>query len=366
LINIAGARAAYRRIRLSTETGQAWFRLCIAFALLIGLGLARFWLASPRLDAVTLLMTAYACYAGLWIELARRDLLPGRARRIGAMAIDQLAFGAGLYLGNAYAGPFIWMPAAIAIGNGLRFGRQYTRFAIVVGAISCTVAVTASPYWRSMPGFAVGVVLSAILAPLYASALNARMARAKRRLARRAARFERASMTDSVTGALNRHGFMAALGERRSRAGQHSGALMLLDLDGFKAVNDACGHAAGDMVLLDTANRLSRCFRSTDRVARIGGDEFAVLLANVSDQAQVEQLASLALASIADIRIDQQPQLALSASIGVCMLPHPEASGIDAMLHIADSLMYEAKKSGKNRYRISATANAPAPVVLAA
>lgn len=365
-MNIAGARTAYKRIRLSTEAGQGWFRLCMALLLLAGLGLARFRPAGPGLDALTMLVAGYACYAGLWMALVRRSLLPGRVRRAVAIFIDQIAFGAGLYLGDGYAAPFIFLPAAIAIGNGLRFGRQYTRFAVAAGAVSCSLAVAASPYWRSMPGIAIGVVLSAILVPLYASALNARMAQAKRRLARRAARFELASMTDSVTGVLNRHGFMAALGERSARHGQRSGALMMLDLDGFKAVNDACGHAAGDMVLVDTASRLSRCFRSTDRVARIGGDEFAVLLANISDQAQVEQLASLALASISDIRIDQQPQLALSASIGVCMLPHPDASGIDAMLHMADSLMYEAKKSGKNRYRISGPASASGPGVLAA
>ena len=365
-MNIAGARAAARRVRLSTEVGQGWFRLCMALCILAGLVFARLWQASPRLDALTVLLAAYVCYAATWTGLVRQTLLPGRVRRVISIVIDQLAFGLGLYLGEAYAAPLVCLPGAIAIGNGLRFGRHYTRFAVAMGTMACTLAVVASPYWRSMPAFAIGVVLSAIVVPLYASALNGRMAQAKRRLARRAARFELACMTDSVTGILNRYGFMAALGERGAVAGESRGALMLLDLDGFKAVNDACGHAAGDMVLVDTANRLSSCFRSTDRVARIGGDEFAVLLTNISDQSQVEQLASLALASIADICIDQQPQLALSASIGICMLPHPDASSIDAMLHLADSLMYQAKKSGKNRYRISSGAANSTPAVLAA
>jgi diguanylate cyclase (GGDEF)-like protein len=363
-MNIAGARMTFRRLRLSTESGQSWIRLGAALTILIGLGLARFWPAGPELVAVTMLVAGYACYAGVWIIVVGRSLLPGRARRIVAIVIDQLTFGAGLYLGAAHAAPLMFVPAAIAIGNGLRFGRRYTQFAVAVGAMSCTLAVSASSTWRSMPGYAVGVVLSAVMVPLYASALNARIAQSRRRLARRAARFELACMTDSVTGVLNRYGFMNALGERR--LSHRSDALMLLDLDGFKAVNDACGHAAGDMVLVDTANRLSRCFRASDRVARIGGDEFAVLLADISDQAQVEQLAALALATIADIRIDLQPQLVLSASIGVCMLPHPHASSIDAVLHIADSLMYEAKKSGKNRYRISTSAALAEPVILAA
>ena len=358
-MNIADIRATIRRIRLSTEIGQGYLRLYAAMTVLAVLGCARLLTMPPDLDAITWLAAGYACYAAAWTEIVRRSRLPGRVRRIAAILADQLMFGAVLYLAEAYAGPIVFVPAVIAIGNGLRFGRRYTQFAVAAGALSCALAVTASPYWRSMPGIAAGIVLSAIMVPLYASALNARLAQAKRRLARRAARFELACMTDSVTGVLNRYGFMTAFGERSARDSQRSGALMLLDLDGFKAVNDACGHAAGDMVLVDTAHRLSRCFRTSDRVARIGGDEFAVLLADVSDQAQVEQLVALALAAIADIRIEQQPQLALSASIGVCMLPHPRADSIDAILHIADSLMYEAKKSGKNCYRIS-----PAPVVL--
>ena len=97
-----------------------------------------------------------------------------------------------------------------------------------------------------MPGFAAGVVLWAFIVPLYASALNARMVQSRRWLARRVARFELACMTDSVTSVLNRYGFMTVLGERR--VSHHSDALRLLDLDGFKAVNDACGHAAGVML----------------------------------------------------------------------------------------------------------------------
>ncbi|MET0962692.1 MAG: GGDEF domain-containing protein [Noviherbaspirillum sp.] len=354
----------FRRLRLSTETGQAWCRLLVALAALGAIVLARLWPAQPGLDAATILIACYVAYAGLWLAALRRSLLPGRTRRIAAVIIDQLAFAAALYLGGAYCAPVMCVPLSVAIGNGLRYGRQYTRLAVAVGAPACALAVAASPYWRSMPAVAAGVVLSIIVIPLYASALNARMAQAKLRLARRAARFELASMTDSVTGVLNRHGFMNALNERGAAAGQSAGALMLLDLDGFKAVNDACGHAAGDMVLVDTAHRLARCFRASDRVARIGGDEFAVLLVDVRDQLQVEQLAVLALAAIADIRIELQPQLRLSASIGVCMLPHPQADGIQAMLHMADSLMYEAKKSGKNRYRILAAM--PASLVLAA
>ena len=350
----AAVRTVFRRTRLWTESGQAWYRFVVASLVLAGLGLAHFWPAAPGLDEATILLACYTAYTAAWLGVVQRLVFAGRTRRIVTVVVDQLSFAAGLYLGGAYAAPLMWMPASIAIGNGLRFGKQYTRFAVAVGAPACALAVAASPYWRAMPEIGIGVVLSVIGIPLYASALNARLAAARRRLARRAARFELASMTDSVTGLLNRYGFMSAMTERYAGNAPRAGALMLLDLDGFKAVNDVCGHAAGDMVLVDTANRLTRCFRASDRVARIGGDEFAVLLVDINDQAQVEKLAGLALASIADISIEQQPHLTLSVSIGVCMLPHPDAGDIGAMLHLADTLMYEAKKAGKNRYRISA------------
>jgi diguanylate cyclase (GGDEF)-like protein len=351
-----GMKTALRRMRLSTEMGQAWFRLAAAILALGGFSLARLWQAGPGLDEITILTGCYAVFSALWVQVVARGLLPGKVRRVVSIFLDQLTFATGIVVGDAYCAPLIWMPVSIALGNGLRFGRRYTRLSVYVGASSAALAVTLSPYWLGQPSLALGLVLSILIVPLYASALNARMARAKRTLERRAARFELASMTDSVTGALNRHGFMSILNERAGaiRSTRTSGALMLLDLDGFKAVNDACGHAAGDMVLVDAVNRLTRCFRASDRVARIGGDEFAVLLVDIKDQAQVEQLAGLALSAIADIRIEQDPSLCLSASIGICMLPHPQAHSLEDMLHLADSLMYEAKKSGKNRFRISA------------
>lgn len=346
-------KSGWRRVRLSTEIGQAWFRLAVAMLVLGGFALARLWTAGPGLDDLTLMIGCYAVFSVVWLQVVLRALLPGKVRRVLSILVDQLAFAIGIFVGDDHGAALIWMPVSIALGNGLRFGRRYTRLAVYIGTAFTGLALFFSPYWMRQPALALGLVLSILIVPLYASALNARMARAKRTLERRAARFERESMTDSVTGALNRHGFMAALNERTMRSARGAGALMLLDLDGFKAVNDSCGHAAGDMVLVDTVSRLARCFRASDRVARIGGDEFAVLLADVTDQAQVEQLATLALSAIADIRIEQDPGLALSASIGVCMLPHPQAHSLEAMLHLADSLMYEAKKSGKNRFRIS-------------
>jgi diguanylate cyclase (GGDEF)-like protein len=350
-----GMKTALRRMRLSTELGQAWFRLAGAILVLGGFSLARLGQVGPGLDEMTILTGCYAVLSAIWVQVVLQGLLPGKIRRIVSILFDQLTFAAGILVGDAYCAPLIWMPVSIALGNGLRFGRRYTRLSVYIGAVSTALAVMLSPYWMRQPSLALGLVLSILIVPLYASALNARMARAKRTLERRAARFELASMTDSVTGALNRHGFMSILNDRamRSTCGVSASALMLLDLDGFKAVNDSCGHAAGDMVLVDTVNRLTRCFRSSDRVARIGGDEFAVLLVDMRDQAQVEQLASLALSAIADIRIEQNPSLALSASIGICMLPHSQAHDLEAMLHLADSLMYEAKKSGKNRFRIA-------------
>jgi diguanylate cyclase (GGDEF)-like protein/PAS domain S-box-containing protein len=141
-----------------------------------------------------------------------------------------------------------------------------------------------------------------------------------------------------------------------ARRGTHYGALLFIDLDRFKTINDARGHAIGDAVLRHVAQRLSALRSSGDVVARIGGDEFVMLLAQLGDDA--ERATSLALATaervlgtVADqFDIDGQPY-ASSASIGISLLPKADQSAHD-LLREADTAMYHAKLTGRNRIAI--------------
>ena len=179
---------------------------------------------------------------------------------------------------------------------------------------------------------------------------------------------QRQARHDALTGLANR----ALLRERtaqalaRARRDHRRVALLLLDLDGFKAVNDALGHAAGDRLLVEVADRLRAAVRPADTVARLGGDEFAVLLDGVDGAGDARQAATRALASLAaPLRVEDRA-VKVTGSIGVAVCDDGEidpargvdgAGGthqddVDGLLRDADTAMYTAKRAGKARYAV--------------
>ena len=162
-----------------------------------------------------------------------------------------------------------------------------------------------------------------------------------------------AAYTDALTGLANR----AAFGERLERAAAAGGAtVLLLDLDGFKSVNDTAGHAAGDRVLVEVGRRIEATCRDGDLVARLGGDEFVVLLNGrtaeetpTSDEA-VEALAERLVRVLAQPVEVERRAVRLGASVGVARLGG--AGSADDLLRDADVAMYAAKAQGKGRYRV--------------
>jgi diguanylate cyclase (GGDEF)-like protein len=203
-----------------------------------------------------------------------------------------------------------------------------------------------------MPGIAAGIVLANVLVPLYVVALVKRIESDKQTFELRAAHFEAATKHDSLTGLLNRQGFADVfvdllMPDVRQR---EVSAVLLLDLDGFKAINDACGHAAGDDVLKAVASSLAGCVRRSDKVARLGGDEFGILIRHINDDSNAEWLAGKILGAITQVDTPRN-DLRLGASIGICVLPHPDLDTFEDILNAADRLMYEAKAAGKNQFR---------------
>lgn len=137
---------------------------------------------------------------------------------------------------------------------------------------------------------------------------------------------------------------------RRNRQGA---AVMFVDLDGFKPVNDTLGHDAGDALLCGVAHRLRNAVRESDLVARLGGDEFLVVLGGVGSPQDVERVAREMLASVRAPITWRDRSMTLSMSIGVSLFP---AHGLtaDELVRCADSAMYRAKVSGGNRYSVYA------------
>jgi diguanylate cyclase (GGDEF)-like protein/PAS domain S-box-containing protein len=157
---------------------------------------------------------------------------------------------------------------------------------------------------------------------------------------------------DSLTGLPNRSFFLETLERTLSRAGRQRArsALVFVDLDGFKAVNDGLGHAAGDAVLQTMAERLRAGTRSSDLVARIGGDEFTVLVQNLSRADDAALVARGLLDRLARPCVADDHEVALSASAGISVYPE-DGTDADTLLRNADLAMYRAKQDGKNTYR---------------
>ncbi len=156
---------------------------------------------------------------------------------------------------------------------------------------------------------------------------------------------------DAVTGLHNRHYFNEHLEQTMARARAEAShcALLYLDLDGFKRVNDLMGHDAGDELLREVGQRLTRCLRRSDGVCRLGGDEFAVIIDGDIGAARLEAIAATIVAEVAKPYAIGGKTPRVSASVGGCLYPE-QAGNSDALIRQADAAMYRAKQAGKNRY----------------
>ncbi|GLY31804.1 sensor domain-containing diguanylate cyclase [Kineosporia sp. NBRC 101731] len=155
---------------------------------------------------------------------------------------------------------------------------------------------------------------------------------------------------DALTGLPNRSHLHREL-DRTLRQQVRPVAVLYIDLDGFKAVNDTAGHAAGDALLKQAADRIAACVRADDVVARLGGDEFAVLCPGIADADIALEVARRIVASIGEEFDLTLARVRIGASVGVALSTTDDTG--PALLHAADEAMYRAKRGGKGRVRVS-------------
>jgi len=156
---------------------------------------------------------------------------------------------------------------------------------------------------------------------------------------------------DVLTGLPNRALMMDRLATaiHHAKRTRHSVAVLFIDLDRFKTINDSLGHDVGDQVIVEVARRLQHSVRAGDTVARLGGDEFVVLLVDAGQQQHIGVIADKILFAICEPMLLSGHELFLSGSIGISMYDRDGADGI-TLLKNADTAMYQAKKGGKRRY----------------
>lgn len=162
---------------------------------------------------------------------------------------------------------------------------------------------------------------------------------------------------DALTGLPNRRLFQERLERELKQAlrARQRLAVLFIDLDNFKAVNDAFGHAVGDLLLGETARRLQACVRESDTVARLGGDEFTVLIRDIADSAAVQRVAEAIVQSLREPLGLQGEVAEACASIGVTFFPD-DAETPEALIRNADQAMYAAKRAGRGRVHYFAPA----------
>ena len=157
---------------------------------------------------------------------------------------------------------------------------------------------------------------------------------------------------DALTGLSNRYHLYSQLSESAARARRHGTlrAVLYLDVDRFKSINDTHGHAVGDLVLCEFARRLRGCVRDTDTVARLAGDEFVILLEDLHDARAARQVAEKLLEAMRPPFETGHETLDVSTSIGIACA-RPDENETEAWLKRADQALYEAKAAGRNAWR---------------
>jgi diguanylate cyclase (GGDEF)-like protein len=318
-----------------------WRRLCAA-ALAMGSGIASMHYLGmagirirpaitydPKLVILSVVIAVIASYVALWLffRLRNGDSLRQGLARIAAAVVMGLAISGMHYTGMAASR---FAPGAYCSG-GVRLDQPW--LAVSLGL------------------FALALLILTLVTAVYDAHLQSRDRRHALHLEEINARLQHQATHDALTGLPNRTFFNERLSQEISRAerGQRSFAILAIDLDRFKVINDSLGHAAGDALLVQVSRRLSAAVRIEDVVARTGGDEFLMLICDVDARAGGAAVAAKIGAKLDQAFEFQSLPLHTSASIGISLYP-ADGVAVDELVAHADQAMYFAKQSGRNTF----------------
>jgi diguanylate cyclase (GGDEF)-like protein len=333
------------RERPDTEHQAAFIRIVIALAasiyLAVTLHLGRLPAVQPwKIVAVIVFSNVYALSMITHIILFPQVCVP---RRIVSIIVDLAITIFTIWL-TAEAGlAFVAMFQFNAIGNGLRFGNHYLYLSCTLGVIGIVVLMFTSEFWAVHRTLGVGMLIATMVVPLYVANLI-------RNLHVALARLRTMATHDPLTGLKNRQGFYEEIARTLALAEKKRStfAVIFVDLDGFKPVNDTLGHAAGDKMLKVVGQRLHEHVRKSDVVARIGGDEFVIIMRETSRTA-IPAIADQVIRAVAMPYAIGGSTVTLTSSIGIAVYPE-NGRTVDELVAKADDAMYQSKRQGGGGY----------------
>jgi diguanylate cyclase (GGDEF)-like protein len=326
--------------------------------------------SGPRLGGGRLLLGGLVMGCGIagmhYLGMAAIDIVPGIRYQISLI----VASTAVAVVGSCGALWLLFRPfhgrAAVMLGRfggaalmGLAIGAMHYigMAASVFGAGSyCRGGISLNSDWLAVTTalVAASVLTLALLTDIYTAEIALRARAHAHSLQEVNAQLHHQSMHDALTGLPNRQLFFERLRSALSDVDGSHFAVMMIDLDRFKLVNDSLGHAAGDKLLREVAHRLTTALRKSDTVARMGGDEFLVLASGVSDAAEVAPVVAKVLEAFnAPLRLGNL-EVRAAPSIGISFYPR-DGRDANSLVARADEAMYSAKKSGGNTFQCFAT-----------
>jgi diguanylate cyclase len=283
----------------------------------------------PYLVMLSILIAIAASYAALWLffQLREGSSLFQQLKRVAAAVIMGLAISGMHYTGMA-ASRF---SAGAFCRGGVVLQNDW-----LAGAIGL---------------FALGLLVVTLVTAVYDAHLQSRARIQALRLEQANAELQHQATHDALTGLPNRLLFIDRLGRETAHGERHgrSFAVIVVDLDRFKVINDTLGHGAGDQLLIEVAQRLSSTIRAADTVARTGGDEFLLLISDIREAADAAVIASKIIAELDRSVSIGGAQVHTSASIGISVYPADGADS-DSLVAHADEAMYFAKQAGRNGF----------------
>jgi diguanylate cyclase (GGDEF)-like protein len=286
----------------------------------------------PALFIASVIIAIAASMAALWIAFQLRRKQPGTAilAKIGSALLMGFAISGMHYTGMAAAE---FAPDSICLAAGSGGSLSSHMLAVVVGAATMSILV-------------ITLVISA-----FDSQLAARAAKHAESLQAANEQLRNIALYDSLTGLPNRLLFEDRMEQAMVRSGRSGRpcALMFVDLDRFKPVNDTFGHRVGDELLKAAAGRLANCVRKEDTVARAGGDEFIVVLSELTKREDAALMGGKMLQQLSRPFSVERHELEISGSIGISVFPEDGKTLLE-LLNNADVAMYHAKKAGRNGY----------------